>query len=56
MEMENIDQKQLIRLGKREEYKIRPLLVKLRDEDAAKEVMLRAKRVRFSEKYAEAFL
>ena len=28
MEMENIEQKQLIRLGKREEYKIRPVLVK----------------------------
>ena len=29
MEMENIEQKQLIRLGKRAEYKIRPVLVKL---------------------------
>ena len=28
--MENIEQKQLIRLGKREEYKIRPVLVKLK--------------------------
>ena len=37
MEMENIEQKQLIRLGKREEYKIRPVLVKLRDEEAAKD-------------------
>ena len=36
MEIENIEKKQLIRLGKREEYKMRPLLVKQRDEDASK--------------------
>ena len=50
MEMENIEQKQLIRLGKREEYKIRPVLVKL------KEVLVRAKRLRFSEQYAGVFI
>ena len=56
MEMENIEQKQLIRLGKREEYKIRPVLVKLKDEEAAKEVLVRAKWLRFSEQYAGVFL
>ena len=43
MEMENIEQKQVIRLGKKEEYKIRPVLVKLKDEEAAKEVLVMAK-------------
>ena len=56
MEMENVEQKQLIRLGKREEYKIRPELVKLKDEEAAKEVLVRAKRLRFSEQYAGVFI
>ena len=56
MEMENIEQKQLIRLGKREEYKIRPVLVKLKDEEAAKEDLVRAKRLRFSEQYAGVFI
>ena len=56
MEMENIEQKQLIRLGKRDEYKIRPVLVKLKDEEAAKEVLVRAKRLRFSEQYAGVFI
>ena len=56
MEMENIEQKQLIRLGKREEHKIRPVLVKLKDEEAAKEVLVRAKRLRFSEQYAGVFI
>ena len=56
MEMENVEQKQLIRLGKREEYKIRPVLVKLKDEKAAKEVLVRAKRLRFSEQYAGVFI
>ena len=56
MEMENTEQKQLIRLGKREEYKIRPVLVKLKDEEAAKEVLVRAKRLRFSEHYAGVFI
>ena len=42
--MENIEQKQLIRLRKREEYKIRPVLVKLKDEEAAKEVLVRAEK------------
>ena len=55
MEMENIQQKQLIRLGKREEYKIRPVLVNLKDEEATKEVLVRAKRLRFSEQYAGVF-
>ena len=54
--MENIEQKQLIRLRKREEYKIRPLLVKLRDEDAAKENPVRVQRLLFSEQYAEIFI
>ena len=45
MEMEKGEQKQLIGLGKTEEYKIRPVLVKLKDEDAAKEVLVRAKRL-----------
>ena len=36
MEMENIEQKQLIRLGKREEYKIKPVVVKLKDEECSK--------------------
>ena len=56
MEMENVEQKQLIRLGKREEYKIRLVLVKLKDEEAAKEVLVRAKRLRFSEQYARVFI
>ena len=56
MEMENVEQKQLIRLGKREEYKIRLVLVKLKDEEAAKEVLVRAKRLRFSEQYAGVFI
>ena len=56
MEMENVEQKQLIRLGKREEYKIIPVLVKLKDEEAAKEVLVRAKRLRFSEQYAGVFI
>ena len=56
MEMENVEQKQLIRLGKREEYKIRPVLVKLKDEEAAKEVLVSAKRLRFSEQYAGVFI
>ena len=56
MEMENIEQKQLKRLGKREEYQIRPVLVKLKDEEAAKEVLVRAKRLRFSEQYAGVFI
>ena len=56
MEMENIEQKQLIRLGKREEHKIRPVLVKLKDEEAAKDVLVRAKRLRFSEQYAGVFI
>ena len=43
MKMENIEQKQLIRLAKREEYKIRPVLVK-------------AKRLRFSEQCAGVFI
>ena len=51
-----IEQKQSIRLGKREEYKIRPVLVKLKDEEAAKEVLMRAKRLRFSEQYAGVFI
>ena len=56
MEIENIEQKQLIKLGKREEYKIRPVLVKLKDEEAAKEVLVRVKRLRFSEQYAGVFI
>ena len=56
MEIENIEQKLLIRLGKREEYKIRAVLVKLKDEEAAKEVLVMAKRLRFSEQYVEAFI
>ena len=56
MEMENIDQKQLIILGKREEYKIRQVLVKLKDEEVAKEVLVKAKRLRFSEQYAGVFI
>ena len=56
MEMENIEQKQLIRLGKREEYKIKPVVVKLKDEEAAKEVLVRAKRLQFSEQYAGVFI
>ena len=45
MGMENIEQKQLIWLGKREEYKIIPVLVELKDEEVAKEVLVRAKRL-----------
>ena len=55
MEMENIEQKQLIRLGKRE-YKIRPVLVKLKDEEVPKEVLVKAKRPRFSEQYIGVFI
>ena len=55
MKMENVEQKQLIRLGKREEYKIRSVLVKLIEEEVAKEVLVRAKRLRFSVQYAGVF-
>ena len=53
MEMENIEQKQLFRLGKRKEYKIRPVLEKLKDEEVEKEVLVRAK---FSEQYPGVFI
>ena len=56
MEMENIEEKQLITQGKREEYKIRPVLVKLKDKKVAKEVLVKAKRLRFSEQYADVFI
>ena len=55
-EMECTKQKQLIRLGKREEYKIRPVLVKLRDKETEIKVLVRAIRLRFSEQYAEVFI
>ena len=62
MEMENIEQKQLIRLGKREEYKIRTILVKLyiiyiykRDEETTIDVLVRAKSLDFQRK-AQGYL
>ena len=53
MEMENVEQKQLIRLGKREEYKIRPVLVKLKDEEAKQQKKSWSV---FSEQYAGVFI
>ena len=54
--MENFERKQLIRLEKREEYKMRLVLVKLRDEEAVKEVLVRAKRLKFSDKCSTVFI
>ena len=41
--VEHVEQKQLIRLGKREENKIRPVLVKLGKEKNAGEILMTAK-------------
>ena len=41
--VEQVEQKQLIRLGKREENKTRPVLVKLGKEKNAREVPMKAK-------------
>ena len=38
-----VEQKQLIRLGKREENKTRPVLVKLGKEENAREILMKAK-------------
>ena len=57
--MENFERKQLIRLEKREEYKMRLVptgKTVLRDEEAVKEVLVRAKRLKFSEKCSTVFI
>ena len=43
--MENIEQKQLIKPGTREDNKIRPLLIKLGNEETGTEILLIAKRL-----------
>ena len=45
MEIKNIEKKQLIWLEKREENKIRLVLIKLRDEETANEVLIMLKRL-----------
>ena len=44
--VEQVEQNQLIRLGKREENKTRPVLVKLGKEENAREILMKAKRLR----------
>ena len=41
---------------KKREYEIRPVLVKLRDEKTEKEVLVSAKRLRFSDQYYRVFV
>ena len=43
--IEQVEQKQLIRLGKREENKIRPVLVKLGEKETGREILMKAKRL-----------
>ena len=54
--VQQVEQKQLIRLGKREENKTRPVLVKLGKEETAREIRLKAKRLRNSEVYSRVFI
>ena len=54
--VEQVEQKQLIRLGKREENKTRPVLVKLGKEENAREILMKAKRLRNSEQYSRIFI
>ena len=54
--VEQVEQKQLIRLGKREENKTRPVLVKLGKEENAREILMKAKRLRNSELYSRIFI
>ena len=46
--VEQVEQKQLIRLGKREENKTRPVLVNQGKEENAREILMKAKRLRNS--------
>ena len=48
--------KKIIRLGKREENKTRPVLVKLGKEEAAREILIKRKRLRNSEQYSRVFI
>ena len=41
--VEQVEQKQLIRLGKREQNNTRPVLVKLGKEETAREILMKAK-------------
>ena len=50
--VEQVEQKQLIRLGKREENKTRPVLVKLGKEENAREILIKAN----SELYSRIFI
>ena len=54
--VQQVEQKQLIRLGKREENKTRPVLVKLGKEENAREILMKAKRLRNSEQYSRIFI
>ena len=54
--VEQVEQKQLIRLGKREENKTTPVLVKLGKEETAREILMKAKRLRNSELYSRVFI
>ena len=48
--------KKIIRLGKREENKTRPVLVKLGKQETAREILITAKRLRNSEQYSRVFI
>ena len=54
--VEQVEQKQLIRLGKREENKTRPVLVKLGKEETTREILMKVKRLRNSELYSIFFI
>ena len=53
--VQQIEQKK-IRLGKREENKTRPVLVKLGKQETAREILITAKRIRYSEQYSRVFI
>ena len=54
--VEQVEQKKLNRLRKREENKTRPVLVKLGKEENAREILMKAKRLRNSELYSRIFI
>ena len=54
--VEQVEQKRLIRLGKREENKNRPVLVKLGKEETTREILMKAKRLRNYELYSKIFI
>ena len=54
--VEQVEHKQLIRLGKRVENKTRPVLVKLEKEKNAREILMKAKRLRHSKQYSRIFI